>query len=279
MSADSQRARQGFIAKPRRVVSAGDFEVGHWTSNITTPLREPHGHELAHFLLVISGEYFTTARGTPSALGTQLIYSPCDVYHEDRLVTGSGSFLTITFDAEAERLAGGLPLEPVQVGDVRPQMLARRMARVLAGENRDALSLESLCLELVGFTAGACPPDRRRGHWLEKARDALSDLSEPDLSLAELSEALGVHPVHLTRSFRKHFGCTPGEYRRARRLSVAAELLTRSDRSLAEIALDCGFTDQSHFSNQFTGAYGMSPGVYRQMTRPRPRRFVFYKTH
>jgi AraC family transcriptional regulator len=78
---------------------------------------------------------------------------------------------------------------------------------------------------------------------------------------------LNVHPVYLTRCFRRHFGTTPGEYLRARRLREAAALLTQTDMCLAEIALEVGFADQPHFTHRFSDAYGISPGVYRRRTR------------
>lgn len=72
-----------------------------------------------------------------------------------------------------------------------------------------------------------------------------------------------MHPVHLTRTFRRFFGCTPGEYLRERRLEKAASLLAGSRLPLSEVALESGFADQSHLAKAFKRAYGVTPSEYR----------------
>jgi AraC-like DNA-binding protein len=71
------------------------------------------------------------------------------------------------------------------------------------------------------------------------------------------------HHVHLAREFRRHFGCTIGQFMRQRRVEFGSHRLTASTDSLAEIAFDAGFADQSHFANVFRGLVGMSPGAFR----------------
>jgi AraC family transcriptional regulator len=82
--------------------------------------------------------------------------------------------------------------------------------------------------------------------------------------LAALGHMAGVHPVHLARSFGSHYGCSPGEYVRALRIEEAKARLQDSKEPLAEIAVACGFSDQSHFSTAFRRAVGVSPGAYRK---------------
>jgi AraC family transcriptional regulator len=69
--------------------------------------------------------------------------------------------------------------------------------------------------------------------------------------------------VHLARVFRRHLGCTPGDYLRRRRLERAAVLLRETARPLSDVALHCGFADQSHFANAFKRHTGVTPGSYR----------------
>jgi AraC family transcriptional regulator len=76
---------------------------------------------------------------------------------------------------------------------------------------------------------------------------------------------VGVHPVTLARGFRRRFGCTMGDYVRQRRIERAMEQLRSSHDSLAEIALQNGFADQSHFSNLFRRTVGLSPSRYRRL--------------
>src|SRR5438309_377932 len=78
-----------------------------------------------------------------------------------------------------------------------------------------------------------------------------------------VSEAVGVHAVHLAREFRKHYGCTAGDYVRQLRIEYAFREIGRSGSSLAEIASAAGFSDQSHFSKVFRRFTGMTPANYR----------------
>jgi AraC family transcriptional regulator len=48
------------------------------------------------------------------------------------------------------------------------------------------------------------------------------------------------------------------------RVEAAAQRLRQGNRSLTEIAFDCGFSDQSHFSRVFSKMMGASPGDYRK---------------
>jgi len=84
--------------------------------------------------------------------------------------------------------------------------------------------------------------------------------------LAEASAVAGVHPVYLSRAFRRIHGKTMGEYVHARRIRYSCERLAHDQESLAEIAGLAGFTDQSHFSRIFKSALRMTPGEFRRST-------------
>jgi AraC family transcriptional regulator len=85
-------------------------------------------------------------------------------------------------------------------------------------------------------------------------------------SLAELAALAGVHPVHLSREFRRHYHMTVGEYIRKRRIQHASQLLSHSGLSLSEIAATCGFSDQSHFCALFKRHAGMTPAKFRDLS-------------
>ena len=102
----------------------------------------------------------------------------------------------------------------------------------------------------------------------------IADRCADALTVDDVAEAAGVHSVHLTRSFRIHLGCTPGELLRRHRLERAAGLLTATGLPLAEIALSLGFPDQTNFTHRFREVYGAPPGAYRKLTRRGRRMFV-----
>jgi AraC family transcriptional regulator len=131
------------------------------------------------------------------------------------------------------------------------------------------IAIEGLLLELV---AAASRLQERYGgqhrpRWLEEARERIHAELAARPSLSGLADSVGVHPVTLARAFRRAFGCTGGEYIRNVRLERAAHQLTETEMSLAEIALEAGFSDQSHFSNLFRHRTGLPPSRYRQVVR------------
>jgi AraC family transcriptional regulator len=81
--------------------------------------------------------------------------------------------------------------------------------------------------------------------------------------------AVGVHPVHLVRVFRKFQHCTVGEYIRQLRIDYARERMLSSNDPLIEIALSSGFADHTHFSRSFKRVTGMTPSEFRKIAHRR----------
>src|SRR5262249_10281092 len=109
-----------------------------------------------------------------------------------------------------------------------------------------ALAIEGLVLAILAELARlAAPP--RLPPWLGRARALLHDRFQENLGLAEIAAAVGVHPVYLASTFRRHFGQTIGDYQRQLRVEFACNQLATGRAPLVEIALAAGFADQSHF--------------------------------
>jgi AraC-like DNA-binding protein len=131
-----------------------------------------------------------------------------------------------------------------------------------------SVALEAAVVELLaqiarrqGARAARTPPRR-----LRNARARVHDAQGRE-SLAELAAAVGVHRAHLARAFRDHYGGTLGGFARRLRVERALRLLAEDDRPLAEIAMDTGFTDQSHMTRAVSAAAGISPGRLRALLR------------
>jgi AraC family transcriptional regulator len=144
---------------------------------------------------------------------------------------------------------------------------ARRLAAELrAGDSAAALAIEGLALELVALAARDEPRTERTAHlphWLRRTQDLLHARFTDRLRMTELAEVAGVHPDHLARSFRRHFGQSIAEYLRGVRLDWAAQALRDTDEPIPHIAHRAGFADQSHFTRAFRRRMGMTPGRYR----------------
>lgn len=82
---------------------------------------------------------------------------------------------------------------------------------------------------------------------------------DTSLHIDELSAQVGLSSYHFARMFKKSFQITPHQYVTERRLQVAFRLISQGQKSFSDIALTCGFTDQSHFSKQFKKRFGVTP--------------------
>lgn len=84
------------------------------------------------------------------------------------------------------------------------------------------------------------------------------------ISMTEMADLAGLSSTHFNRRFRQLLRVSPTGYLRSIRIQAAQGLLTKTSRSLAEIAVDVGFTDQSHLSKRFREVTGMSPAAWRK---------------
>jgi AraC-like DNA-binding protein len=99
---------------------------------------------------------------------------------------------------------------------------------------------------------------------LLRARDLVDSRYGEPLDLQALADRAHVSPRHFSRSFRRVFGETPHQYLLTRRLERARHLLRTTDRSVAEICLDVGFTSVGSFTSTFTRRVGISPTTFRK---------------
>lgn len=231
----------------------------------------PHSHEDAaslNFCLQGTLQEFRDHRTFlhgPSSLS--LI--PAGVPHANRFPAGVSTFLVVLGEPWVQRIreVSAAFDTPLCCHGGRPAWIAARMHREFQHrDNLTLLALEGMLLELVAElarrTAGRCGDDAPR--WLQQATDYLHAHFTDNVSSDAVAAAAGVHPSHLMRAFRRHHGCTVGEYVRGLRVEYALRRLEDPEASLAEIAMDAGFCDQGHFSRAFKRHTGRSPGEFRR---------------
>ena len=256
-----------FYGIPQFGGAGSNFDIRALTATGSEDDVHVHTHNDAHFVIVLSGLYISTARGAPEfARAPALIFNPPGTTHRDRFVRGIGMFVTISLGSETFRgLRDELQLASyaTQLRSTNGLTSAFRIAREVR-ESRDAVVMESMAWELLTATA---IPDVVADFpsWARHAYEAIMDrATETRLGVGEVAAEIGVHPVHLARVFRAAWGCSPGELLRWRRVDRAADMLRRSDISCAQIAARAGFVDQSHMTRAFRATYGLAPGVYRR---------------
>ncbi len=105
---------------------------------------------------------------------------------------------------------------------------------------------------------GGLPP-----HQLRRILDYVDAHLDQDLRLEHLAQLLDMSQFHFSRLFKQSIGSSPYHYLIQQRVERAKQFLKQSDRSIVEIALECGFSSHSHLSRQFRQVTGMTPKAYR----------------
>ncbi len=122
--------------------------------------------------------------------------------------------------------------------------------------------LEGLAYEIAARTEhGALTGGGSRKRALRALALLRVSLRRPP-SIGAMARELDVSRATLYRDFKSALGCSPGEYLRRARIGMAVEAL-RKNVSIVDIALECGFYDQSHFNRCFRLAMGCSPSQFR----------------
>ncbi len=230
-----------------------------------------HSHEHAHITFVIEGA-FRERYATRSILcRTGMIrFLPAGEVHESEIQARSRC-LHISAEASAfEQLreSPDLPHKPAEINELSTTWLANRLyAEFSRQDTASAMAIEGLVLEILAeiARAGTADASMLAPHWLKHATEIVESRFLERLSLAEIASQVGVHYVHLSRQFHKYNRCTIGEMIRRRRVQYASHLLAHSRTPLAEIALTCGFSDQSHLSFLFKRYMGLSPSKFRRL--------------
>ena len=110
--------------------------------------------------------------------------------------------------------------------------------------------------------------ERSKERFLNDVVGVLGVRCEPSREARELSREARVHPVHLSRVFRRFQRQGIGEYIRRLRARTASTLLLNPEIPLADISFATGFADQSHFTRAFRKVTGMTPQAFRAALHP-----------
>ena len=103
-------------------------------------------------------------------------------------------------------------------------------------------------------------------YWMKDLRKLIEDLSDAQ-NISQLSEKLCLHRVYLSRAFKNYYGSSPVEFRKYVKISAAFFELILTTKSLAGIAFDSGFSDQSHMTREFMKYFGHTPAQFRKLVK------------
>lgn len=252
----------------QHLMQAGEFVVVE-SSYAPAVVLPRHGHDDAALCFSFRGAFEETIDGrTFECTPYDVIVRPPAVRHSNRYATtGTQCVLIGVSQQTVLRLQQCTSLfettrrVPRETGE---RIAMRIHSELRAHDETSPIVVEGLILELIGASSRErhnAPP-----RWLRDARDFIHAHWQGRPSLADIARAGGIHPANLVRGFRAHLRCSPGEYMRRLRLEHARNALS-SERAIAEIALEAGFYDQSHFTTAFRRQFGMTPAAYRLQLR------------
>ncbi|VXB79211.1 AraC family transcriptional regulator [Pseudomonas sp. 8AS] len=269
---------------------AGGEQTRFWESQALTGVEllharyieqrfAPHVHEGFVFTVIEGGAQRFRHRGSDhlAPVGSMVLINPDEV-HTGSKAHEQGWWYRAFYPAPAQvqggleelgLASGGMPSFGVSVlQDVELHQAFGQLHRLLDGE-ASALQQQSAWREAIlllfqrhaRISQPAEPGREPRAVALAKELLA-TRLGEPP-SLEELAALVNLSPFHFARVFRRATGLPPHAWLRQRRLEQARALL-RSGCAPLQVAVQLGFSDQSHLSRQFKQSYGVSPGEYRR---------------
>jgi AraC family transcriptional regulator len=227
-----------------------------------------HAHDRACLAVMLEGGFDVRFTRTALECAQGAVFTePAEETHSNRIGEAGAHVLVIQPDVRrlddlGSRLMlfdriDSIPESPVAG-------LAWRLCRELrAADDVAPLAAEGLVLEMLALAARAQSgrdENLTMPRWLRQVHELLHSRFLERLRVAELARAVEVHPVHLARTFRRHFGM---------KLDWAAHRLASSEEPLAGIALAAGFADQSHFTRAFHRYSGRTPRTYRRAFKAR----------
>jgi len=189
-----------------------------------------HTHERATVAVILRGSFDGLMRSTshPCPAAT-VVTEPAGELHGNLFERAGAEVLTVQPDPARLQLLeplSGVLGEVNHIRDLAIAAVARRAAgELLAPDDVAPLAVEGLILEMLALTArgraaSGLGIERRTPGWLEEARSLLHDRHRQQLRVGEVADAVGVHPVHLARVFRSHYGMSVGAYVRSLRLKL-----------------------------------------------------------
>lgn len=183
---------------------------------------------------------------------------------------GRAQFLFVDGDRVAEVLGDDRPLRRKPAGAVpgsqMPELMFDAMRADLAqGSPAGSLVGDSLIAALVAHLAGVgdSAPRQAAARAVRRAVDLIEARFAEAISLGELAAAAGLCTRQFTRAFREVVGQSPHQYLLKRRVEHA-QWLIRQGLPLADVAVQCGFADQSQLTRAFAQRVGTTPGRFRR---------------
>ena len=158
-------------------------------------------------------------------------------------------------DPVIQQLALALKTE-IQTGCMSGRLYGESLGTALAARLVQNYAVSKPSLE---FKAKGLPQSQ-----LERVIDYMKANLTRDLSILDLATLTSMSESHFSRSFKQSVGIAPYQYLMQQRVERAKQLLKQQAISIGNIALNCGFSNQTHLTKVFRQMTGMTPKAYQK---------------
>ena len=233
-----------------------------------------HEHTWSYFLMPFAGAYRETKDGVTIDYDPfSIAYHPAGFVHSDEILTPE-KFFAIELQHEWQMRSGhhydtSAWRFELQHGEA-VWLAIQLLQRFLAGEIDDVFEVDTIVSEMLGIALRMVDRDRPQRAWVNDVKRLLREGYAGRVSLEDLGARIGIHPASLSRGFRLDEGITISDYLSRVRIQQACRQMTDKNVTLAELAANCGFADQSHLTRVFKSITGSPPGVFRDLLRGEP---------
>lgn len=229
-----------------------------------------HFHELAHFALIVKGNYaeaFGSRMYSHSPL--EIIWHRAGISHRDEIGERGACFFVIEFQSEFMKNLSDFA-EPPEDFFERDGLLVRQAQQLYKEFKNWRIGsdqiVEGLALQMLGHSVRKQTEEKYPPIWLVRIVKRLNEEFRTNLSIENLALEAGVHPVYMASVFRRFYQENISEYIQKLRVNYASELLLGKKVPISEIAFLAGFADQSHFTRVFKRYIGTTPAVFRNQS-------------
>jgi len=222
-----------------------------------------HYHENPYFTYLLQGKLFESNKKESYYLerGNLLFHNWQDAHYNIKPPEYTRGFHIelnqewfLNFDIQLKDFEGSINLKNPMIKNLMSQIFIETKIN----DQYSNLSIESSLINIFNTIENSLEKQSKVPVWTNKLQELLFE-ENIDYSLNNLSSILGLHPVHLSREFRKYFGTNLGNYIRLIKINKAFKLIVSTKLSMTEICYECGFYDQSHFITNFKRIYNITP--------------------
>ena len=147
------------------------------------------------------------------------------------------------------------------LSDAEAKTIAESIPEIEENKIKSFVNIMTVCASYLTLSNAVSSTKASVGQLTKKF---ISERFTDKISVKDICEAVGYSKSTVLAAFKKEFSTTVNSYLTTLRLERSKKMLDSDNASINEVALSCGFSDQSYFSKVFSAAYGITPTEYRR---------------